>query len=319
MKSSDATPCAAAAIAVVIPVYNRADLVKRTLQSIAAQQVLPCQVVLVDNNSTDSTLAVLREWAAANDGRCGMRVTVVSEPRRGAAAARNAGLSHVEAEWVMHFDSDDVMLPGHVSRAAAAIEAHPEAQVIGWDVTLHRLNGNTKTLVFSDKDCLFHCIMHGTMASARYIARTALVRAAGGWDPSISLWDDVELGVRILMALSPAGRVVKLRGPHTVEVYAQAQSITGTSFSSRAEAVDLALERMSRSLPPEERWIVRLRAAIIAGNYTREGRGDLRSALMQRTLAAEPCRWRRILLRSACAYTAAGAPGAARIFRCVFG
>ena len=50
-------------ISVVIPVWNRAGMVGRTLESLAAQTVWPDRVVLVDNDSTDDTARVLRHWA----------------------------------------------------------------------------------------------------------------------------------------------------------------------------------------------------------------------------------------------------------------
>ncbi|MGN0223934.1 MAG: glycosyltransferase family 2 protein, partial [Muribaculaceae bacterium] len=52
-------------LTIVIPVYNRATIVERTLASVAAQTLRPLSVVLVDNNSTDGTLSVLQRWAEA--------------------------------------------------------------------------------------------------------------------------------------------------------------------------------------------------------------------------------------------------------------
>ncbi|MDE6485411.1 MAG: glycosyltransferase family 2 protein, partial [Duncaniella sp.] len=96
-------------IDVIIPVYNRASIVEKTLRSIERQTVWPARVILVDNNSTDGTMQVLKRWAEEMTGR-GLQVKVLSEAMAGAAAARNRGLDASAAEYVMFFDSDDVML-----------------------------------------------------------------------------------------------------------------------------------------------------------------------------------------------------------------
>lgn len=97
-------------LTVVIPVYNRANLVKDTLQSLADQTLQVFDVVLVDNNSTDNSLAVLQQWADEHSSH-DRRITVLSEAKRGACAARNRGASEVKTPWVMFFDSDDLMDP----------------------------------------------------------------------------------------------------------------------------------------------------------------------------------------------------------------
>ena len=308
----------AAEIAVVMPVYNRQELVKRTLQSIADQETLPGHLILVDNNSSDSTPDVLTDWAYANNGKRGMRVSVLKETTPGAAAARNAGLAHVTEPWVMHFDSDDAMLPSHISRVAAAIAAHPRAHIIGWDVKEVSLGGTAKILPFEPTDCIYHCVMHGMMASQRYAARTSLLSAAGGWDPDMRIWNDVELGLRMLLALPQSAEIAKVSGTPAVVVYCQQESITGTAFSLRAPEIENAIAAMEHTLPPHSRWMTRLRSSILAGHYRREGRQDLARALQHRTLAAEPSARRRLLLRLAHAYTSAGGRGAARLLRPLF-
>ena len=137
-------------ITVVIPVRDRAGVVGRTLDSVAAQTLRPFSVVLVDNGSTDGTRAVLDRWQREMSA-VGPDVTVISEPRPGACAARNAGLAVVRTPWVMFFDSDDVMLPGHLARAVAVALRNPAASVIGWDA-LDQWTGRSKKLRFIPRD-----------------------------------------------------------------------------------------------------------------------------------------------------------------------
>ena len=102
-------------LTIVIPVHNRRNLVEHTLGSLRQQTAPRFATVLVDNASTDGSIEVLRKWQAENNSP-ERPVTVLSESTPGASAARNRGLDAVESPWVLFFDSDDLMHPGHIER-----------------------------------------------------------------------------------------------------------------------------------------------------------------------------------------------------------
>ena len=108
-------------IDIIVPVYNRAKIVQPTLQAIAAQSFKDYRLVLVDNNSTDDTLQVLEAFKQEHSD---IDVTIVQCATPGAAAARNAGFRASGSEWVMFFDSDDLMdtdlVESYMSRIDAA-------------------------------------------------------------------------------------------------------------------------------------------------------------------------------------------------------
>ncbi len=299
-------------ITIVVPVHNRADLVRDCLASIAAQTAAPLDVVLVDNASTDRTADVLRDWAAGVDP-ARLRVTVLSEPRPGACRARNTGLRAVRTPWVMFFDSDDTMRTDHCRRALDAAARHPEASIIGWNVMLHTLDGGTRTLPFSSTDPLYCNVMFGTMATQRYMARTELVRAAGGWDDDLRSWNDIELGCRLL-----ARRPVPVHAGSeiTVDVRQQTESLTGTSFSRRAGELMLSLERMSADGVPAA--VLGLKGAILGADMCREGRSDLGRDVAARTLAPVRGHARRLLLRAVFRLRRSGVRGLGRLLLPLF-
>lgn len=255
---------AVADITVVIPVYNRADIVERTLNSISQQTMLPARLIIVDNNSTDKSLIAIERWISSNPIP-EMAIDLISEQSPGAAAARNSGLRLASTEWTMFFDSDDIMLPGHIERAAKAIKDNRDADLIGWDV-LVRYPEKSVVLRFEEKDLEWHSLMHGSMATLRYMARTSLFREAGGWDETLSTWDDIEFGSRIL---TRKPKVVKSEGKSTVEVTYSMESITGTSYSSRLKESLTALERIRESYPRLSH--VNLKESILLGDCRNEG------------------------------------------------
>ncbi|MDE6511022.1 MAG: glycosyltransferase family 2 protein, partial [Muribaculaceae bacterium] len=96
---------------VVVPVFNRALLIRRCLDSIYGQTYRPLSVIVVDNASTDSTFSEVEAWIEAHVEE-GFSIRLLSEERQGAAYARQKGLEHTLTDKVMFFDSDDVMRPG---------------------------------------------------------------------------------------------------------------------------------------------------------------------------------------------------------------
>lgn len=258
-------------ISIIIPVYNRAEIVKTTLDSIASQTLRPLDVILIDNNSTDSTLEVLHEWK--NQTECeDFHITILSETKPGAAIARNRGLKEAETPYTMFFDSDDIMLPTHVERAVKAFASHPQYDIIGWDVDVETLEGKLTQYRFCDKDALYNHIFHATFATQRFAARTELFRKVGGWDESLLGWDDYEFGIRILLS-NP--QIKRLTENATVKVVLQKDSITGTDFSSRPHEWETALNAIDCTLENSEyrsmKKYVDVRRAILAGFYHHEG------------------------------------------------
>lgn len=265
-------------ITIVIPAYNRAHTLPRTLASIEMQSVAPAKVVLVDNSSSDSTLSLMLDWAAKPHP---FEVTVVAEQKRGACAARNRGLQEVETEFVMFFDSDDEMLADHVSDFSAAISRNPQADIFGRDIIAESIGGKRKRLYFTSNDTIFNHLFRGCLSTQRIVARTDLVRKVGGWNEKLAVWNDFELGVRLLLATD---RLVKLSGTPTVITYQQAESITGTSFSAKAGLWEMSLDRIEAVFrdagqPDMIKWID-CRRMILAAEYENEGRKDLAKSLL---------------------------------------
>lgn len=283
-------------LTVVIPVYNRAAIVGRTLGSLEAQTTHDFEVILVDNNSCDGTADVLRRWAASAP----VNVRVLTQMRRGAAAARQLGLEACRTEWTMFFDSDDTMAPGHIARALGAVAAHPDADLIGWDMACNEGGLRMVKRFVADQ---YRSLFNGTMATLSYMGRTEIFRRAGGWNPAVATWDDIELGARIL-ELKP--KACRIAGEPTVDVYVQSDSMTATATD--ACRIEPALRCMASTLGPRCRSWIELKRAIFAASLpAAEGRRYMEQHLPE---ASRPA-----LMRMAYAYTRLGGRGIARILR----
>ena len=210
-----------AKIAIVIPVYNREKELVRTFASIVAQTYRPLHVVLVDNGSTDGSLALCRELKARY-GSDDFEVTVTEEAKRGPSAARNKGLSCVKEEFVSFFDSDDTYVPEAMSLYMQAFENNPSADIVGCTVEMVPEKGRpyVAKAVFSHR--VEPHIFHSTLGTQRYMARTALVWAVGGWREEYMRWEDWELGLRLLLSTD---RIVWIDRPPLVDIFLHAEDV----------------------------------------------------------------------------------------------
>lgn len=105
---------------VVIPCYNRAQVVADAVASVLAQDHAPTRIIVVDDGSSDNSAAVIRRLALVYDG---LLVAAMLPRNGGASNARNVGVSLCHSPWVAFLDSDDVWMPGAASAMLAASEA----------------------------------------------------------------------------------------------------------------------------------------------------------------------------------------------------
>src|SRR4051812_49208690 len=106
-------------VTVVIPVHNGADFVAQAIDSALAQDGVTVQVVVVDDESTDETTAILQHY--------GDRIEAVRLPKQSTGiAATNAGLERADGEFVCVLHHDDVLLPGKLARHVEVMRRDPD-------------------------------------------------------------------------------------------------------------------------------------------------------------------------------------------------
>lgn len=265
-------------ITIIIPVYNRADIVTDTLLSVASQTYRPVHLILVDNNSTDSTLSVLTDFKQEHQSE-DFKITVLQEKQPGAAAARNRGLLEADSKWVMFFDSDDIMQPDLVESYVKAIRRNPHADIIATRVTDKMLDGSYKNLPYFESDIFANHIIHGILSTIRYIARRERFVEAGLWDNKQKIWDDYELGVRLLLRMPS---IAFVGDKSRITIISRETSISGTNFCSRHKECEYALDtiehEISQSQHLQKERLLKLtdyRRVVLAAHFRREGHTEL--------------------------------------------
>lgn len=108
-------------VSVVIPTYNRADVLQRAIDSVFAQSFDGFEIVVVDDGSTDETEDVVRQYESE-------RINYIQfEKNRGANAARNAGIGAARGNLVSFLDSDDELMPDHLKRVVDEFRRAPRS------------------------------------------------------------------------------------------------------------------------------------------------------------------------------------------------
>lgn len=188
-------------VSIIIPCHNAGAWLAETLASALAQTWAGKEIIVVDDGSQDASLAVARRFAARG-------VRVVSQPNRGASAARNHGLKLARGDYIQFLDADDLLSPEKIARQVALLAQHPAGSLAScaWgrfevDATTARF---TDTAVFRDFAPVEFLVLAGETGammhpSAWLVPRTVAERA-GPWDESLTLNDDGEYFCRVLLA-----------------------------------------------------------------------------------------------------------------------
>jgi 8-amino-7-oxononanoate synthase len=111
-------------VSVLVPVYNRAELLAATLDGLIQQTLRDWEAIVVDDGSTDASLAVARRYASAD-----ARIRAIGQKNGGPSVARNRGVIEMSStsEHVLFLDAGDVLLASSLVRLLATVEGQPDA------------------------------------------------------------------------------------------------------------------------------------------------------------------------------------------------
>lgn len=107
-----------ALVSVIVPVYNQEKYLRQTLDSICGQTYRNLEIIMVDDGSTDSSPAILAEYAAKDS-----RIIVLTQKNQYAGVARNYGMSVAHGKYFSLIDSDDLFKPEMIERMVERAEA----------------------------------------------------------------------------------------------------------------------------------------------------------------------------------------------------
>ena len=237
---ADSRSAFAPTVSVIIPVRNRSGVIVRCLQSVAAQTYEHVRLIVVDNGSTDDTRSRVADWMSANARRF-VETCLLDEPRSGANAARNRGLRAVTDGYVAFFDSDDEMSPDFLTQMLATLRKDAAAQ---WVLARTRMifpDGTEQVRHGVPHPSAAHHLLSAQVSTHSFVAEANLLRAVGGWDETLTCWQDYELGFRLLRAAPRPAWCSSVFH----RIYRTPHSITGASLSENAEGIVHVLRKLA--------------------------------------------------------------------------
>jgi len=179
-------------VSVIIPAYNRCDLLKKAVDSVLGQTRKDFELIVVDDGSTDGTAALLASY-----GEC---LHSIRQENKGPSAARNRGIAEARGELVAFLDSDDCWEKEKLSSQIEAMEANPEYPIShtqevwfrrGELLPQKKIHRKPHGWIFAQ--CLPLCCV----SASTVVARRSLLEEAGGFDESFPCCGDYDLWIRL--------------------------------------------------------------------------------------------------------------------------
>ena len=196
-------------VSVVIPTYNRADKVRKSVESVLAQSFTDLEVIVVDDGSSDETGQALQN-------AFGDRIRYYFQPNQGVSVARNRGIDEARGEWIAFLDSDDLWEREKLEWQLKALKQFgPECGACYTDVrffnhaetrTMFQLAGENyrhENEMGVNTDVLRLLVRPGgvgmVVCPSSFLARADAVRRTGGLNPKLRYQQDTEFMFRVAM------------------------------------------------------------------------------------------------------------------------
>jgi glycosyltransferase involved in cell wall biosynthesis len=202
-------------VSILIPCYNAEAWIDQAIRS-AKEQLWPnCDVIVIDDGSTDSSPSRLQQWKDS--------VTVVLRENRGGNRTRNELLDRASGEWVQFLDADDYLLPSKIQTQMELLQDDPGARMFYSPLVIeHHEEGTIRREQWDPHDpegdhdpWAYHLGWNLTQTGGALFHRDTLKRA-GGWDNEQPCCQDNEVFFRMLRSgarcvRSPAAEAVYRR------------------------------------------------------------------------------------------------------------
>jgi glycosyltransferase involved in cell wall biosynthesis len=184
-------------VSVLMPVYNSERYVAEAARSILAQTFGDFEFIILDDGSTDDSLAILQEIA-----RRDARVRVISRPNTRQTRAMIDLLAEARGEFIVRMDSDDYAFPDRIEHQLAFLRAHPEVVAVGGEVTWMDRDGDPirSFCVGHSHEEIDAAQMNGVacaIAQPATMFRHKALLDIGGYRPELEPAEDIDLFLRL--------------------------------------------------------------------------------------------------------------------------
>ena len=233
-------------VSVIIPTYNRADLLKDAMDSVYLQTYRPIELIVVDDGSTDHTQIVVIKWKDKCIGDELFKLRYIRQENSGAQVARNFGSIESRGEFIQHLDSDDLLLKEKLQRQVEVL--HKSGKDFVYSQTAHfARSGSVECKIRKPSRSLLkkgyitsHLWSNNSLLFRRYVC----VRV-GPWDEELKGCQEYEYAARIKTAGFCPDSVNEV---HAYDCVDTIPSISRSNSLQYAQAIEMAACKILRLL-----------------------------------------------------------------------
>lgn len=185
-------------VSVVIPAYNTERYIGRTLNSLARQTFNNFEIIVIDDNSTDNTVTVVKEHQARD-----IRIILISNDRNfGPCISRNRGMALARGKYIAILDSDDLSEPNRLAVQLEYLETHPKVTLVGSQGVRidenDRIIGNIINASTDPAIIKYRLITENNLIHSSVFFRRDEIMSIGGYDKKYQGIEDFDLYSRLL-------------------------------------------------------------------------------------------------------------------------
>ena len=277
---------AVSCVSVIIPTYNRWQMLCEGVDSVLGQTYAGYELIVVDDGSEDRTADKLRRKYAG-------RLSVISQPHRGVAAARNRGVRASRGPWIAFLDSDDLWHPRKLETQVRFVAANPRVTICQTEEIWIR-NGvrvNPKNSHRKPSGNIFRASLELCLVSPSAVMMTRdLFETAGGFDEDLPVCEDYDLWLRIGLSAP----VQLIRQPLVIKRGGHPDQLSRSTWGLDRFRVRALEKLLATGLGGQERrWILEVLARKVeilargARKRGKEGEALAYEAIASRALQAE--------------------------------
>jgi len=182
-------------VSVIIPTYNRADLLPRAIDSVLNQTFKDFELIIVDDGSTDNTKEIVKEYQKKDE-----RIKYIwQENSGGPAKPKNTGIKNSQGEYIAFLDSDDEWLPEKLEKQLKLLGSSNTLGFVSCNALIIDENNNRKEKYNSPKNKNFVSLLEGNKiwSCSSVIVKKDIFERLGFFDENLNFGEDWEMWLRI--------------------------------------------------------------------------------------------------------------------------
>src|SRR5690606_1246980 len=192
-------------LSVIIPVYNGADFIEKSYNSIINQQLADFEILYVDNNSKDNSVEKIESLIQTD-----ARVKLLIQTKQGAAPARNKGIEKAQGDYMYLFDVDDEIYPGALKSMLEVLENHPNLDAVFGKMVksnkgiseIIKPNDETFKTVLYDKPywgLFWFASLKEVVGPPAFLYRASVFKKIGLYNETLRIGQDTALDIKLGM------------------------------------------------------------------------------------------------------------------------